>query len=130
MYQKLKSFIEHDLIFMGILVVAVALVAFLLGRASVSAPVATLAPGDRVRQVAAPVMATTSVTTASSTDSLTTSTPSLVVKPYVGSRSGSKYHLTTCPSAAKIKDSNRVYFATAAEAEAAGYTKASNCPGL
>ncbi|HEY4501444.1 MAG TPA: hypothetical protein VJJ20_00020 [Candidatus Paceibacterota bacterium] len=49
---------------------------------------------------------------------------------YVASKNGSKYYLTTCPSAGRIKDENKVYFGSAAEALAAGYTAAANCPGL
>jgi hypothetical protein len=49
---------------------------------------------------------------------------------FVASKSGSKYYLPSCPGAARIKQENRVYFASAAEARAAGYTPAANCPGL
>jgi len=50
--------------------------------------------------------------------------------PYVGSRSGEVYYLSTCKSAARIKSENRVFFATEADAKAAGRRPASNCPGL
>lgn len=49
---------------------------------------------------------------------------------YVASKSGSKYYLTTCSGASRIKDENKVYFASAGEAAAAGYGPAANCPGL
>ena len=48
----------------------------------------------------------------------------------VASRTGSKYFLPWCGSAQSIKEENRVYFATAADAEAAGYSPARNCKGL
>lgn len=38
-----------------------------------------------------------------------------------------KYHYTWCPSAAKIKDANKLWFASATEAESRGYTLAGNC---
>jgi len=38
-----------------------------------------------------------------------------------------KYHHTWCASASKIKPENQVWFNTAAEAEAQGYTLAGNC---
>lgn len=46
---------------------------------------------------------------------------------YVASISGSKYHRPDCPGAQTIKEENKLYFATKAEAEAAGYTPAANC---
>jgi hypothetical protein len=49
---------------------------------------------------------------------------------YLASKSGSKYYLPTCGTAKRIKDVNRVWFATKEEAEAAGYEPAANCPGL
>lgn len=50
--------------------------------------------------------------------------------PYVGSRSGKVYYLSTCKSANRIKPENRIYFASAEAAKAAGRTPAANCPGL
>ncbi len=51
-------------------------------------------------------------------------------KAYVASKSGTKYYLPSCSGAARIKEENKVWFATIAQAEAAGYTKASGCAGL
>jgi hypothetical protein len=47
----------------------------------------------------------------------------------VASKSGSKYHYLSCPGAKQIKEENRIAFKTAEEAEAAGYSLASNCKG-
>jgi len=49
---------------------------------------------------------------------------------FVASKSGASYYLPSCSGVAKIKEENRVWFATVAEAQAAGYTAAINCPGL
>lgn len=49
---------------------------------------------------------------------------------YVASKNGTRYYLPSCSSAARIKAENRVWFATTLEAEAAGLTPATNCPGL
>lgn len=49
---------------------------------------------------------------------------------YVGSKSGSSYHLPWCPGAKQIKESNKIWFETRAEAESKGYKPAANCPGL
>lgn len=48
----------------------------------------------------------------------------------VASKSGTKYYLPTCSGVSKIKEENKVWFATVGEAQAAGYTAAANCPGL
>jgi hypothetical protein len=57
-----------------------------------------------------------------------TATPNALV--LVASRSGTRYHLPSCPGAKRIKAENRIYFQSRAEAEAAGYTPAANCKGL
>lgn len=49
---------------------------------------------------------------------------------YVASKNGTKYYLLSCGSARRIKPENRIWFRTKAEAEAAGYGPAANCPGL
>lgn len=49
---------------------------------------------------------------------------------YVASKSGTKYYLPWCGTAKRIKDENKVWFASKAEAEAAGYEPAKNCKGL
>lgn len=49
---------------------------------------------------------------------------------YVASKSGTKYHLATCPGARTISEANRVWFETKGEAEAAGYAAAANCKGI
>ncbi len=48
----------------------------------------------------------------------------------VASKSGSKYFLPWCGSVSRIKDTNKVWFASVEEAEAAGYQPAGNCKGL
>ncbi len=49
---------------------------------------------------------------------------------YVASKNGTKYHFPWCGSAKQIKEENKIWFKTKAEAEAAGYTPASNCKGI
>lgn len=49
---------------------------------------------------------------------------------YLGSKNGTKYYLPTCGGVKRIKTENIVWFQTKAEAEAAGYGPAANCPGL
>jgi hypothetical protein len=49
---------------------------------------------------------------------------------FVASKNGTKYYLPSCSGVSKIKEENKVYFASAADAQAAGYSAAANCPGL
>ncbi len=106
----MKGFSKHlpapESLVLPAIVVLVGLSAFGLGRLSVVVGESPATPLN----VSPPVASTTGV--------------------YVASKSGNKYYLPGCPGVANIKDSNKVWFATAAQAQAAGYTKATNCPGL
>jgi len=51
-------------------------------------------------------------------------------KIFVASRNGKKYYYSWCESANVIKEQNRIWFSTQAEAEKAGYQPAANCKGL
>ncbi len=46
---------------------------------------------------------------------------------YVASKNGKKYYALSCSGAKRIKDENKVFFATSAAALAAGYELASGC---
>jgi hypothetical protein len=46
----------------------------------------------------------------------------------IGNKNSKKYHLPNCPGYTQTLEKNRVYFKSAEEAEAAGFTKAGNCP--
>ncbi len=48
----------------------------------------------------------------------------------VASKNGTKYYLPDCAGADRIAAANKVWFASAAAAAAAGYTPAVNCKGL
>jgi Metal binding domain of Ada len=49
---------------------------------------------------------------------------------YVASKNGTKYFLPWCGSAKNIKEENKIWFTTKAEAEAKGYEPAANCKGI
>jgi len=49
---------------------------------------------------------------------------------YVASKNGTKYYLPFCGSVKNIKEENKVWFSTKAEAEARGFQPAANCPGI
>jgi hypothetical protein len=48
----------------------------------------------------------------------------------VASKNGTKYYLPSCSGASRISAANKVTFASASAAAAAGYTPAANCPSL
>ena len=48
----------------------------------------------------------------------------------VASKNGTKYYLPSCSGAKSIKEENKVWFESAAEARALGYEPAANCKGL
>jgi|SRR5262245_4259315 len=48
--------------------------------------------------------------------------------PVIGNRASKIYHLPNCPDYSKVSERNRVSFKSEAEAEAARYRKARNCP--
>lgn len=56
--------------------------------------------------------------------------PSPQSENYVASKTGSKYYLPNCAGAKRIKEENKVWFATKELAAAAGYQPAANCKGL
>lgn len=49
---------------------------------------------------------------------------------YVASQNGTKYYLPTCAGAARISEANKIWFASAEDAQSAGYSPAANCKGL
>lgn len=49
---------------------------------------------------------------------------------FVASINGKAYYPTDCKAAEKIKEENRIWFETTAEAESQGYQPAKNCPGF
>lgn len=49
---------------------------------------------------------------------------------YVASVNGSRYYAPWCGGAGRIKEENKVWFSSKADAEQAGYTPAKTCKGL
>lgn len=127
MLEKLKSLILNDQAFYSLLIIVVAVISFWLGRLSL-VPNEPMASRVQVLQPQnfnnATATGSNSVTETSSGE---TSQASGVV---VGSRSGTRYHLPTCPGAKQIKPENLINFSNIAAAEAAGYKPAANCPQL
>lgn len=49
---------------------------------------------------------------------------------YVASKNSDKYHAPWCSGAKRIKEENKIWFASKEEAAQAGYSPASNCKGI
>jgi hypothetical protein len=123
MYQKLKQLCANDLVFTSILFCGVAVISFWLGQQSVAATPA--------RVTTAPASASTVTLLPPALSSASAPTvPTSGSGQYVASKSGTKFHALNCPGAKQIKAENKIYFESIAAAEAAGYTKAGNCPSL
>ena len=71
-----------------------------------------------------------SSTTITVQDVQSSSTQPLTEGTYVGSKNGTKYHLPWCSGALRILEENKVWFRSADEAKAKGYTPAANCKGI
>lgn len=54
----------------------------------------------------------------------------ITTKRYVASKNGTKYYLPSCSGANRIKEENKVWFASVEEARARGLEPASGCKGL
>ncbi len=109
----------------GVLIL-VGLTAFGLGRLSVmgeEGPRLLIRLPDGTTQTAAAYAATPPVAAAPASAPAKSGA-------FVASKSGTKYYLPECSGVSRIKEENKVWFATVGEAQAAGYTAAANCPGL
>ncbi len=71
---------------------------------------------------------TTRPTNANATATSNTTAASATSAPVIGNRNSHIYHLANCPGYSQVSERNRVPFQSAAEAEAAGYRRARNCP--
>ena len=51
-------------------------------------------------------------------------------KAFVAAKSGTRYYFPWCGGVSRIKEENKIWFASEAEARKAGFTPAANCAGL
>ncbi len=131
MLNKLKSLLLDDTAYMAFLLVLVAVASFGLGRMSVNLPQNQPAAVSQsvVNLVKSPELPTVSSSTpAGPVESLPVlPNPQQGAQNFVASKSGTKFHALNCPGAKQIKDTNKIFFASENDAEAAGYTRAANC---
>lgn len=139
--EKIKSY--QDSLFLVVVIVLVGLVGFGLGRLSL-----------RYQTVELKIQSTL-VNTAELNKIVTTSSEKLIVdknvsptslggevvasdkveadyadKKIIGNKNSKIYHYEDCPGALKMREGNKVFFASILNAQNAGYRPAGNCPGL
>lgn len=107
--------------YMASTIVLIAVGAFGLGRLSV------LQEQKGSLQIYAPGEASVGRALAQPTANAPQKNTEVPAKNFVASKNGTKYYAATCTGAARIKPDNQIWFASAVDAEAAGYTKAANC---
>ncbi len=140
MLKKLKSYVLDDTIYIAILLVLTSVLSFGLGKLSVIQSQGSdsgVAKPAIVRSVMGPVSSTTdnnidnqtvpTVATSAPTVLQIVSTDTQLDKNFVASKSGTKYHALHCSGSKTIKETNKIFFATEREAQAAGYTRSANC---
>ena len=61
---------------------------------------------------------------------MTNTSASTGIGKVVASKNGTKYYLPNCSSVKRIKEENKIWFASIEEAKQAGYSPAANCLGI
>jgi hypothetical protein len=118
--KKLKAFISDDRYFYTLLIITVSFLSFGLGRMSVQESQSNQQPKVVMTEQLSAVAR-------SATNSSTTTLKKEVIKNFVASKKGTKYHLLSCPGAKQMSEKNKIYFDSEAKAKAAGYIRAKNC---
>ncbi len=140
MLKKLKSYLLDDTLYIGILLVLTSVLSFGLGKFSGihrSGEVSGMTNVATVRSGIGP-QANSDTVPNKSLDTLPIAspgpsvlqlvqTPVMPVQNFVASKSGTKYHAMHCSGSKTIKETNKIFFATEDEAQAAGYTRSANC---
>jgi len=124
MFDNIKRYVADDSVFYGLLILFIGITSFGLGRWSVDDSVAANQPASIV------FSDTSNFTIIDDSKNKPKPKQTADTGQFVGSVNSDKYHLPYCSGAKRIKESNRVWFASKADAAAAGYTPAGNCPGL
>lgn len=111
--------VNNKELYLTAVIILVAVISFGLGRLS------------KIREEKTPITIETNNLTANSANFPTSDVGNGGNdKIFVASKNGKKYYYAWCESSQKIKESNRIWFATKEEAEKSGYSPAANCRGL
>lgn len=134
---KIKGALGHPTVFPILLLGAVSIASFGLGRLSVlpeRGEEAALAPRVSITQNGAVVTGVREIAEIEEPEPLVPEEETSAIVEgegqYVASKNGTKYHLPWCAGAQAIKEDNKVWFKTKAEAESSGYSPAANCKGI
>ena len=148
---NVKNFIEkikphQDSIFLVVVIVMVGLVGFGLGRLSAKYQTTEL----NIQSTLVNTADLSKIVTTSPSKNISVKKPSTVSinpqqapsgevvasnaistdKKIVGNKQSKIYHFENCAGALKMKEENKIFFASMLEAKNAGYKPAGNCPGL
>lgn len=143
--ERIKGLVLDERIFLSVLLAAVSVSSFMVGRYSVESisgsrqsGVALIASSDTSEHT----FATTSEPLSKATEKSNEqgNSASVLISgasaaeadggTYVASKKGKKYHLPWCSGGKAISEENKIWFSTKDEAEAAGYEPAKNCKGI
>lgn len=130
--RRMQEFFKSQDFFLAAIFILASVISFCLGRLSVEEAQDKIVPIlPEASEESAPSLdivhaATQTVPLSASARSADTS----ITSSYVASKNGTKYHLPWCAGASQIKEENKIWFKTKAEAEAAGYSPAANCKGI
>ncbi|MBP9836504.1 MAG: hypothetical protein KBC78_01585 [Candidatus Pacebacteria bacterium] len=130
MKEKLKSWLLNDQIFYGSMVILVGITSFALGQASVEKEGIAKPIIQMIEPITLPASAVTSQSVSKNPTLPTNTSNPTTHGQFVASKNGSRYYLSNCSGAKRIKPENIISFPSREAAEAAGYSKAVNCPGL
>lgn len=131
--EKIKGYwssgsVWSDDLFLLAIIILVAFFSFGLGRLSALKEAKTPLQIENIPNGTQQTTQTKNPQTTQVATALTSEIPQNAT--YVASKTGKKYHYPWCAGAQRISEENRVYFKSKEEAEAQGYTPASNCKGL
>lgn len=111
---------------LGSLVLGLLALSLLLGLSRLAwlesrvTPIRIIGPADSSQQASL----------AGSLDLAASSKVRATIGKYVASKSGTRYYLPNCAGVSRIKEENKVWFATKEEAESRGLLPAANCKGI
>lgn len=107
-------------LFLSLVIVLVALLAFGIGRLTSTGENGTIRVEKDPQLTTDDRGPTTNTQSANALNSISNTQ-------VVGSKNGTKYHYSHCPGAKQIVEKNLITFPSASAAEASGYTLATNC---
>lgn len=117
-----------DDLFLGLIIVLVAIGAFGLGRLSkIEGSKAPIRIENEPAQTASTFSQKSEQAGDIATQTLQGGQSNSAI---IASKTGTKYYYSWCTGAQKISEANRIYFSSLEQAKAAGYTPSGTCKGL